>query len=56
MAGMAPMLGRAEVQPTGTPGRYAIRVDLGMAGGWQLSVEWNGPDGAGQVKFQQTVG
>src|SRR5262245_29885434 len=35
MAGMAPMMGTAEVSPTGTPGRYEVKGNLTMAGLWK---------------------
>jgi YtkA-like len=55
MAGMAPMLGRVDVQPTGTPGRYLATSDLGMAGDWRLTLEWNGPGGRGSATFSPAV-
>ncbi|MEQ1575648.1 MAG: FixH family protein [Vicinamibacterales bacterium] len=55
MAGMAPMFGVVDVRQTDTPGRYAVATDLGMAGGWQISLEWEGPSGRGTARFQQTV-
>ena len=55
MAGMAPMLGTIEIARTSTPGRYAVSTDLGMSGGWQLNVEWDGPVGRGTARLQQTV-
>lgn len=48
MAGMAPMMGGAEVTPTGTPGRYDVKGNLTMAGLWKVNVKF----GEGQnVRF-----
>ncbi len=55
MAGMAPMFGAVDIQRTDTPGRYDAVTDLGMAGGWQIGLEWEGPSGRGTARFQQTV-
>jgi hypothetical protein len=54
MTGM-PMFGTVEVQPTGTPGRYAATSEMEMAGMWQMSVQWNGPAGPGSVSFSGTI-
>lgn len=54
MPGMV-MPGNLQVSPTGVPGRYAATAELGMAGAWQMSVEWNGPAGSGSVNFQGVV-
>jgi hypothetical protein len=40
MAGMAPMMGTAEVSPTGTPGRYEVKGNLTMAGLWKMNVKF----------------
>ena len=45
MPGMAPMMGGAEVKPTGTPGRYGVKGNLTMSGLWKLNVKF----GAGQT-------
>lgn len=42
MAGMAPMFGSIDVRPSGAPGRYDVTSDFGMAGTWQIKVEWQG--------------
>jgi anion-transporting ArsA/GET3 family ATPase len=55
MAGMAPMLGGSTVSPTATKGRYDVRTDLNMAGGWRFTVEWNGPAGQGSTSLAGTV-
>jgi Cu(I)/Ag(I) efflux system membrane protein CusA/SilA len=54
MPGMA-MSGGLQVTPTAVPGRYAATAEFGMAGTWQMAVEWNGPAGQGSVKFQGGV-
>ena len=55
MAGMSPMIGGSEVKPTPAPGRYEIATDFGMAGTWQLAVEWDGPKGHGSARMPGTV-
>jgi Cu(I)/Ag(I) efflux system membrane protein CusA/SilA len=54
MPGMV-MSGGLQVTPTGVPGRYAATAEFGMAGAWQMAVEWNGPAGQGSVNFQGGV-
>jgi hypothetical protein len=54
MAGMAPMLGNVQVTPD-APGRYRLATDLGMSGGWQIALDWEGPAGKGGTRFQQPV-
>ena len=55
MAGMSPMIGGSEVKPTPAPGRYEIVTDFGMAGTWQLAVDWDGPKGHGSARMPGTV-
>jgi hypothetical protein len=55
MAGMGPMLGTVDVKKGETPGRYVMVTDLSMTGGWTISLDWDGPAGKGDVKFQQPV-
>ncbi|MEO8070533.1 MAG: FixH family protein [Acidobacteriota bacterium] len=55
MAGMAPMVGRADVQPTDRPGRYQVSTDLGMAGGWQLNIQWEGAAGRGSATLRASA-
>jgi hypothetical protein len=55
MGGMAPMMGGVAVQPADAPGRYRATSDLSMAGEWKVTVEWNGPAGAGSASFTQAV-
>jgi len=40
MSGMAPMMGGADVTPTGTPGRYEVKGNLTMAGLWKVNVKF----------------
>jgi Cu(I)/Ag(I) efflux system membrane protein CusA/SilA len=54
MPGMA-MSGGLQVTPTTVPGRYAATAQFGMAGSWQMAIEWDGPNGAGSVNFQGGV-
>lgn len=55
MAGMSPMFGTVELQRSDVAGRYIASTDIGMVGGWQMAVEWNGTAGAGATRFQQRV-
>jgi Cu(I)/Ag(I) efflux system membrane protein CusA/SilA len=54
MPGMV-MSGGLQVTPTGIAGRYAAIADFGMAGAWQMSIEWDGPAGKGTVSFEGGV-
>src|SRR5688572_3242223 len=54
MPGMT-MPGSVQVVRSDVPGRYRATGDFGMAGGWQMKVEWNGPAGQGAVSFDGTV-
>jgi hypothetical protein len=54
MPGMV-MSGGLQVTPTVVPGRYAATAEFGMAGAWQMAIEWNGPAGQGSVNFQGGV-
>lgn len=54
MPGMT-MPGSVQVERSDVPGRYRATGDFGMAGGWQMKVEWNGPAGQGSVSFDGTV-
>jgi copper/silver efflux system protein len=54
MPGMA-MSGGLQVTPTDVPGRYAATAEFGMAGAWQMAIEWNGSAGQGSVNFQGSV-
>lgn len=55
MAGMPPMFGTLELQPSGTPGRYLVNSDFGMAGTWQINVEWEGQSGRGSTTLRGAV-
>jgi len=54
MPGMV-MSGGLQVAPTTVPGRYSATAEFGMAGAWQMAIEWDGPNGAGSVNFQGGV-
>jgi Cu(I)/Ag(I) efflux system membrane protein CusA/SilA len=54
MPGMV-MSGGLETTPTAVPGRYEMAAEFGMAGTWQMTVEWDGPAGRGSVAFEGTV-
>jgi Cu(I)/Ag(I) efflux system membrane protein CusA/SilA len=54
MPGMV-MSSGLQVAPGGAPGRYLATAEFGMAGTWQMSIEWNGPAGQGSVNFQGSV-
>src|SRR5687768_4586401 len=54
MPGMT-MPGSVQVERSDVLGRYRATGDFGMAGGWQMKVEWNGPAGQGSVSFDGTV-
>jgi Cu(I)/Ag(I) efflux system membrane protein CusA/SilA len=54
MPGMV-MSGGLQVTPTAVPGRYAATAEFGMAGAWQMAIEWDGPAGAGSVNFEGGV-
>ena len=54
MPGMT-MPGNVQMEPSGVPGRYRANSDFGMAGTWQMKVDWNGPAGQGSVSFDGTV-
>jgi Cu(I)/Ag(I) efflux system membrane protein CusA/SilA len=54
MPGMV-MSSGLQVAPAGVPGRYSATAEFGMAGAWQMAIEWNGPAGKGSVSFQGGV-
>ena len=54
MPGMT-MPGSVQVESSGVPGRYRASGDFGMAGAWQMRVEWNGPAGRGSAVFDGNV-
>ncbi len=54
MPGM-PMSGGVSVRPTGVAGAYEATGSFGMAGAWQMTIEWNGPAGRGSAAFEGNV-
>jgi len=54
MPGMV-MSGNLQLMPSGVTGRYVATAEFGMAGAWQMGVEWDGPAGKGSVSFQGGV-
>jgi hypothetical protein len=53
--GSRTMPGNVQVERSDIPGRYRATGEFGMAGGWQMTVEWNGAIGRGSVSFDGTV-
>jgi Cu(I)/Ag(I) efflux system membrane protein CusA/SilA len=54
MPGMV-MSGDLRLNPTGVPGQFAATAAFGMAGAWQMRVDWDGPGGPGTISFQGVV-
>jgi len=54
MPGMV-MSSGMQVKPSATPGRYEGTADFGMAGAWQMAIEWDGAAGRGSVTFEGAV-
>jgi copper/silver efflux system protein len=54
MPGMV-MSSGLEVHPTNVPGRFTATAHFGMAGAWQMAVDWDGPSGPGSVRFDGGV-
>jgi Cu(I)/Ag(I) efflux system membrane protein CusA/SilA len=54
MPGMV-MSGGLEVAATPTAGRYAATAEFGMAGAWNMTIDWTGPAGPRSVSFQGGV-
>jgi len=54
MPGMT-MPASVQVERSDVAGRYSASGDFGMAGGWQMKIEWNGPAGQGAVSFEGSV-
>jgi Cu(I)/Ag(I) efflux system membrane protein CusA/SilA len=54
MPGMV-MPGGVELHRTSVPGRYEATAEFGMAGAWQMALEWDGPAGRGSVSFEGAV-
>ena len=55
MAGMAPMMGSVFLEGGDVPGRFRADTDLSMSGGWNLTIEWDGPAGVGTASFPAIV-
>jgi Cu(I)/Ag(I) efflux system membrane protein CusA/SilA len=54
MPGMV-MSSGLQVTASAVPGRYLATAEFGMAGAWQMAIEWDGPAGQGSVNFQGSV-
>jgi Cu(I)/Ag(I) efflux system membrane protein CusA/SilA len=54
MPGMVMSSGLA-LEPTGTPGRFRATAEFGMAGAWQMALDWDGPAGRGSARFEGGV-
>jgi Cu(I)/Ag(I) efflux system membrane protein CusA/SilA len=59
-AGNMPMPGMVmssglRLAPTAVAGRYSATAEFGMAGAWQMKVEWDGPAGRGSASFEGAV-
>ena len=54
MPGMT-MPGSVNVTRGEVPGRYNATGEFGMAGAWQMRIDWNGPAGQGSVNVDGTV-
>jgi Cu(I)/Ag(I) efflux system membrane protein CusA/SilA len=54
MPGMV-MSSGMQVRRSGVPGRYEGTAEFGMAGAWQMAVEWDGPRGRGSLAFEGSV-
>jgi copper/silver efflux system protein len=54
MPGMA-MSGNLQIMASAVPGRYGATAEFGMAGAWQMGIEWDGPAGRGSVNFRGGV-
>ena len=44
-----------QVERTDVVGRYRATGNFGMAGAWQMKVDWNGPAGQGSASFDGPV-
>jgi Cu(I)/Ag(I) efflux system membrane protein CusA/SilA len=54
MPGMVMPAG-VELHRTSVAGRYEATAEFGMAGAWQMALEWDGPAGRGSVNFEGAV-
>jgi hypothetical protein len=55
MGSMAAMNDPATLTTTSTPGVYAAKVDIEMAGEWQAQVKYEGPAGKGSGNIAMTA-
>jgi nitrogen fixation protein FixH len=55
MGGMAAMNDAVTFTTTATPGVYAGKVNIGMAGEWQAQLAYEGPAGKGKTTFSVTA-
>jgi hypothetical protein len=54
MPGMV-MPGNLVLQRGSEGGRYRATAEFGMAGAWQMRIDWNGPVGKGSIHFEGNV-
>jgi Cu(I)/Ag(I) efflux system membrane protein CusA/SilA len=54
MPGMV-MPGNVQVSRAIAPGRYEATADFGMAGAWQMAIEWQSRGRQGSIKFEGAV-
>ena len=54
MPGM-PMFGTFAIARTDVAGRYAATGELGMAGTWRMTIQWDGSAGQGSVTFPENI-
>ena len=54
MPGML-MTSAIDIKPTGQAGVYEATGGFGMAGSWQMILDWNGPAGRGSAMFEGRV-
>ena len=54
MPGMA-MTGTTSVEKGDRPGVYLAAGSFGMSGAWDMTLEWNGPEGRGSAAFKGSV-
>jgi hypothetical protein len=54
MPGMV-MSSGLQVRPTAVRGRFEATAEFGMAGAWQMAIDWDGPAGRGAARFEGGV-
>jgi Cu(I)/Ag(I) efflux system membrane protein CusA/SilA len=54
MPGMV-MSSGLQLTPADVSGRFDAIAEFGMAGAWQMAIEWDGPSGPGSVRFEGGV-